>query len=71
MNIEIEKKDIYGLIGKNGAGKSTLLKSLVGMISPTNGKISVQGSHNDYTLALSRNNIGFFIDHSMYPYMNA
>lgn len=41
------------------------------MISPTNGKISVQGSHNDYTLALSRNNIGFFIDHSMYPYMNA
>ncbi len=71
VNIEIEKKDIYGLIGKNGAGKSTLLKSLVGMISPTNGKISVQGSHNDYTLALSRNNIGFFIDHSMYPYMNA
>ena len=71
LNIEIEKKDIYGLIGKNGAGKSTLLKSLVGMISPTNGKISVQGSHNDYTLALSRNNIGFFIDHSMYPYMNA
>jgi len=71
VNIEIEKKDIYGLIGKNGAGKSTLLKSLVGMISPTNGKISVQGSHNDYTLALSRNNIGFFINHSMYPYMNA
>jgi ABC superfamily ATP binding cassette transporter, ABC protein len=71
VNIEIEKKDIYGLIGKNGAGKSTLLKSLVGMISPTNGKISVQGSHNDYTLTLSRNNIGFFIDHSMYPYMNA
>ena len=71
VNIEIEKKDIYGLIGKNGAGKSTLLKSLVGMISPTNGKISVQGSHNDYTLALSRKNIGFFIDHSMYPYMNA
>jgi len=71
VNIEIEKKDIYGLIGKIGAGKSTLLKSLVGMISPTNGKISVQGSHNDYTLALSRNNIGFFIDHSMYPYMNA
>ena len=71
VNIEIEKKDIYGLIGKNGAGKSTLLKSLVGMISPTNVKISVQGSHNDYTLALSRNNIGFFIDHSMYPYMNA
>ncbi|EFM38602.1 ABC transporter, ATP-binding protein [[Eubacterium] yurii subsp. margaretiae ATCC 43715] len=71
VNIEIEKKDIYGLIGKNGAGKSTLLKALVGMISTTNGKISVQGSHNDYTLALSRKNIGFFIDHSMYPYMNA
>ena len=71
VNIEIEKKDIYGLIGKNEASKSTLLKSLVGMISPTNGKISVQGSHNDYTLALSRKNIGFFIDHSMYPYMNA
>ena len=44
VNIQVEKKDIYGLIGKNGAGKSTLLKILVGMISPTNGKISIQGS---------------------------
>ena len=71
VNIQVEKKDIYGLIGKNGAGKSTLLKILVGMISPTNGKISIQGSENAYTLALSRKNMGFFIDHSMYPYMNA
>lgn len=71
VNIQVEKKDIYGLIGKNGAGKSTLLKILVGMISPTNGKISIQGSENEYTLALSRKNMGFFIDHSMYPYMNA
>ena len=26
INIEIDKGDIYGLIGRNGAGKTTLMK---------------------------------------------
>lgn len=33
----------YGLIGANGSGKSTLMKTMVGVITPDSGAITVQG----------------------------
>ena len=44
MNVHVKKGDIYGLIGKNGAGKTTLLKLLLGLVSPTSGKMRILGS---------------------------
>lgn len=41
INLHISEKDRIGLVGKNGAGKSTLLKLLMGLQSPTSGKIMV------------------------------
>ena len=35
---------ITALIGPNGAGKSTLLHSMVGLVNPTGGRISVMGT---------------------------
>ena len=43
INIEINKGDIVGIIGKNGAGKSTLLKILSRVTSPTEGVVRVKG----------------------------
>ena len=43
VNINIEKGDIYGLIGKNGSGKSTTIKAILGLINPTAGKVTVMG----------------------------
>lgn len=43
INIEINKGDIIGIIGKNGAGKSTLLKILSRVTSPTEGIVRVKG----------------------------
>ena len=71
VSLSIKKGDIYALIGKNGAGKSTLLKSIVGTISPTYGNISIQDSSNEKELALSRKNVKFFIEKSMFAYLNA
>jgi branched-chain amino acid transport system ATP-binding protein len=39
ISLEIEKGEIFALIGSNGAGKSTLLKTLSGWIHPASGSI--------------------------------
>ncbi|HEY2350658.1 MAG TPA: ABC transporter ATP-binding protein [Puia sp.] len=41
LNLELQKGQIYGLLGKNGAGKSTLLKQLSGLLFPSGGRILV------------------------------
>ena len=41
INFHITDNDRIGLVGKNGAGKSTLLKLILGINSPTGGKIMV------------------------------
>ena len=41
--LDIEHGYIYGLIGPNRAGKSTLFKTILGLIEPNSGKISVLG----------------------------
>lgn len=41
INFHITDNDRIGLVGKNGAGKSTLLKLILGLNSPTSGKIMV------------------------------
>lgn len=39
INFHINDRDRIGLVGKNGAGKSTILKLIMGVQSPTSGKI--------------------------------
>lgn len=43
INLDINKGDIVGVIGKNGAGKSTLLKILSQITVPTTGRIEING----------------------------
>lgn len=44
VSFSITKGEVFGIVGLNGAGKSTLLKIISGIIKPTSGSISVQGS---------------------------
>lgn len=43
FNLEVKKGEVLGVLGKNGAGKSTLLKMITGVVTPTTGKIEMQG----------------------------
>lgn len=41
--LEIAEGSITGLIGPNGAGKTTLFNVIAGVLSPTSGKVTMQG----------------------------
>jgi branched-chain amino acid transport system ATP-binding protein len=43
LNLHVEKNEVVALIGRNGAGKSTTLKSLMGVVTPRNGQIVLDG----------------------------
>ena len=47
ISIEIEKGEIFGIIGQSGAGKSTLLRCINGLESYDQGSISVDGTKVD------------------------
>jgi ABC-2 type transport system ATP-binding protein len=43
VDLSIEEREIFGLIGPDGAGKSTLIRMLAGILEPSEGKISLRG----------------------------
>lgn len=43
INLNIEKGDIFGIIGMSGAGKSTLVRSINFLEKPTEGQIFIDG----------------------------
>lgn len=43
INFNIEEGELVGYIGENGAGKSTTIKMLTGLLTPTSGKVIVNG----------------------------
>ena len=43
INFEIKEGELVGYIGENGAGKSTTIKMLTGLLTPTSGKVTVNG----------------------------
>ncbi len=43
INLQVEKGDIYGIIGMSGAGKSTLVRCLNYLEVPTKGSVLVEG----------------------------
>lgn len=58
LSFEVEKGEIFGLIGRNGSGKSTLLKALGGMMSPDSGTIDLRKQ----SVALLAIGVGFKLD---------
>ncbi len=43
LDLQLEKGNIYGLLGKNGAGKTTLLRLICGLLFPKGGTAEVMG----------------------------
>ena len=76
-NVTIQKGDFVSLVGPSGSGKSTLLLMLGGMLSPTSGKVLLNGvsmyeMSSDQRAALRKTSMGFvFQTFNLVPYLTA
>lgn len=57
VNLKLKPGGIYALVGSNGAGKSTLINSIIGVLPPISGEISITTDIDDNTPTFSK--IGF------------
>ncbi len=51
IDLNINEGGIFAVLGPNGSGKTTLIKSILGMVIPNKGKISVLGTNIKYNSA--------------------
>lgn len=71
VNIEINKGDIYGLIGRNGAGKTTLMKVITTLTNKTSGEFSLF-NQNEEDLTITKRRIGCLIENpAFFPNLTA
>ena len=59
LNLEVDTNSIYAFIGPNGAGKTTTIRTLLGMLNPNEGKVSVLGQQPTQKNVGRFNNIGY------------
>jgi branched-chain amino acid transport system ATP-binding protein len=45
LSLHVERNEVVALLGRNGAGKSTTLKSLMGVVRPRGGTVTLDGVH--------------------------
>lgn len=59
LSLEVHPGEVVGLLGPNGAGKTTALRMLVGLLSPTAGKIELAGVDVRANPIAARRMLGF------------
>ena len=47
LNLQIDRGEIFGLLGPNGSGKTTTIKLLLGLLFPTEGEALVFASRDE------------------------
>ena len=58
VDLDIQKGEILALLGPNGAGKTTLISIVCGIVTPTGGRILVDGHDNQTGYRAARTMIG-------------
>jgi len=72
LDMDVNKGEIFGLLGLNGAGKSTTMRCMLTLIKPTSGTITYSGQSIDEHRAAILRNIGCFVDRpDHYNYLSA
>lgn len=59
INLEIQTKTIFGLVGPDGAGKSTLIRILCGLLKPDSGEVKILGLDLSKGIGKIKDDIGY------------
>jgi len=73
LSLDVQRGDVFGLLGPNGSGKTTTLRMLLGLIWPTSGEIHMFGGDMEEPtqrrVALRR--VGAVVEQpAFYPYLS-
>src|SRR3712207_6040393 len=70
LNLQVQRGEIFGLLGPNGSGKTTTIKLLLGLLFPTDGEALVFGQPAAEVKKNER--IGYLPEESyLYRFLNA
>ena len=70
LSLDVQKGEVFGLLGPNGSGKTTTLKLLLGLLFPTEGTLQVLGRPAEDVEKNER--IGYLPEESyLYRFLNA
>ena len=70
LTLQIRQGDVYGFLGPNGAGKTTSIRMILGLISPSSGKVRIFGHdiRKEFREAIRR--VGAMVEGpAFYPYL--
>lgn len=62
LSLEIKEGEIFGFVGPNGAGKTTTIKMICALLSPTKGKVYIDGVDVHSDVRAARSKIGYMPD---------
>lgn len=72
LNLAVPEHSIFGFIGKNGSGKTTTMKTVLGLLKPDSGEITVNGETVAYGETSTNRYIGYLPDvPEYYSFMTA
>src|SRR4051812_15743969 len=72
VSLEIPRGQTFALLGRNGAGKTTLIRTLLGLLPPQGGEVSVLGLNPATDPVQVRRRIGYLAeDQAVYGWVTA
>ena len=72
VTLSVPERCVFGFVGRNGAGKTTTMKSIIGLLKPDGGEITVCGERVAYGGTKTNRFIGYLPDvPEFYGYMTA